>query len=242
MKHNLLHLLDRPSFTPQRIAGIFCWYDASDVSTLTKDGFNKINQWHDKSGNKYHATQGIYSKQPTHSINQQNLLPCITFDGSNTLIMPSGTFSIVTNNNTIFAVSKRDTETSAIARIISMTNGATNFRYTLGYHSNPGTIQFASNSTGNVVNSTGANNTNYQIIMGRLSGSTQYISYNNTQELGGTGSTTTVTGAYIGSNTDTDRYLIGGIAEMIIYNRALTTQENISVYKYLSRKWGIALS
>lgn len=44
------------------------------------------------------------------------------------------------------------------------------------------------------------------------------------------------------SNAAIPNYMNGDIAEIIVFNRALTTAEIANVHEYLSRKWGIALA
>jgi hypothetical protein len=38
------------------------------------------------------------------------------------------------------------------------------------------------------------------------------------------------------------QYLLGSMCEVLYYNRAMTTTEIATVYKYLSKKWGFTLS
>ncbi len=42
------------------------WLDASDISTITKDGSNYVSQWNDKSGNGFVAAQSTGSYQPLY--------------------------------------------------------------------------------------------------------------------------------------------------------------------------------
>ena len=55
---------------PSGINGLKLWLDASDSSTITKDGSNKVSQWSDRSGNNNHATQGTAANQPTLGTNE----------------------------------------------------------------------------------------------------------------------------------------------------------------------------
>lgn len=53
-------------WTPEEITTAM-WLDASDSDTITVDGFNRVSQWDDKSGNDLHVTQGTASRRPIYS-------------------------------------------------------------------------------------------------------------------------------------------------------------------------------
>ena len=57
------------------------WLDASDASTVSHSS-NSVNQWSDKSGNNYHASQSVEASQPTLISSVQNGKSVLTFDGS----------------------------------------------------------------------------------------------------------------------------------------------------------------
>jgi hypothetical protein len=46
------------------------WLDASDISTITKDGNNRVSEWRDKSGNNRHAVQPTTAGRPVHQTNK----------------------------------------------------------------------------------------------------------------------------------------------------------------------------
>lgn len=58
----------------------------------------------------------------------------------------------------------------------------------------------------------------------------------------GNSSDTNSNSILIGALNSTSNLLVGDIAEIIIYNRALTAAEITNVHEYLSRKWGITLA
>ena len=71
------------------------WFDASDSSTITIDGSNKVSDWLDKSGNDNHATQVISSEQPTYvsSDSLANNKGSLTSSGSDYVGMDTPSFS-----------------------------------------------------------------------------------------------------------------------------------------------------
>ena len=66
---------------PDALSGIAIWYDASDLSAVTKDGSNKVSQLSDKSGRGAHAVQATGSLQPTWISDGINGLPAVVGDG-----------------------------------------------------------------------------------------------------------------------------------------------------------------
>ena len=63
-------ILDIDEFTPT--SSSLLWLDASDETTITKDGNGLVSQWNDKSGNGNHATQSNSSSQPTFDTDHIN--------------------------------------------------------------------------------------------------------------------------------------------------------------------------
>lgn len=57
------------------------WLDAADLSTITIA--TGVSEWRDKSGNNRHLSQTTSTQQPALTLNAQNGLPAVTFDGSN---------------------------------------------------------------------------------------------------------------------------------------------------------------
>ena len=60
----------------------FLWLDATDPTTLTKDGANNVTQWRDKSGLARHASIPVGSAAPVWTDAVVNALPAISFNGS----------------------------------------------------------------------------------------------------------------------------------------------------------------
>lgn len=225
--------------TPLIIPGVRAWYDASTTSA------GAVSSWTDKSGNGNHATQGTGAKQPVSTANQLAGKNALIFTGasSQTLILPSRLYTIPNSANTIFCVSKRNTETGAAARIVAI-DQSTNFKFVFGYSSVSGAAVFTNSNGGTTADVTGLTNTNYQILAGSYNGTTgQYMQANNgTPTTNASGvAVATCDNAYIGSAGDASRYLTGGIAEIIIYNRALSAAEIIQINRYLANKWAMPI-
>lgn len=202
---------------------------------------DRISQWNDKSGNGYNATQGTASKQPVYNAGQLNGKSVLDFNGSNTLVLPSGVYSIPNGANTSFFVAKRNSESGFPARIVAI-DQSTNFKYLLTYGATSGDALFGNTNTASFATLPGNINTNYQIITGKYDGGTGlYVQSNNgtpaTNLLGM--AVNTADNSYIGSAGDINRYLLGSIAEIRIYNCALSAGEILYVNTLLKSKYGI---
>lgn len=73
-----------PAWTPNNLANLKAWWDASDTSTITASS-NAVSQWNDKSANAYNVSQATASYQPTSGVSTLNSLNVITFDGNDGL-------------------------------------------------------------------------------------------------------------------------------------------------------------
>lgn len=76
------------AFTPLDLNPVL-WLDANDLSTITKDGANRVSQWDDKSGNGYHAVQGTELNQPIYTSSKIGIRPALDFDGPNQWMLSS---------------------------------------------------------------------------------------------------------------------------------------------------------
>lgn len=215
------------------------WYDASDTPT------GSVATWVDKSGNGNDATQGTGSAQPTCTANQLNGLNGLVFNGNDTLALPSALYSLPNGSNTAFFVSKRNTETGSVNRLITIAEGGSS-RYRVAYQDTAGTIRFQSRSAvGGEVDSTGNTNTDFNIITTRRAGTTQAISVNNGSETTNTNGAdeSGCDSAFIGATgTGSSEFLTGAICEILIFDKSLSTAQITQVNTYLANKWGITIS
>lgn len=243
----MLLFFEQP-FTPASIGGnsLKAWYDFSNSSYLTLSA-TAITQALDRSGNGNHTSvQSTGTKRPTFTTGALNGLSVASFDNGDTLSFSSKPtlFAVPNGANTVFTVSKRADEPGVADYVFSLNEGAgnTSGRLRSFFAGTAGSIAYASRTaSNNSVNSTGNTNTNYNIIVGRRSSTTQAISVN-----GGSETTNAsgedesgIDGGWVGSNADSDSYLNGNIAEILVYNRSLSASEISQVAIYLADKWGL---
>ncbi len=226
--------------------GVLLWYETSlktsfDIGNI-EDG-NSIEIWHDnneKSLNKIHATQATVNYQPQYYHDSFNGgIPGLRFDGSNDYMEFDGS-SLIESSYTIFAVGKR-TGNRPRNYFIGGSSITTDENLHVGYDTN--LIRQAHYGNGYTVSIPSftspresfftfqfANGSNKRFAINGGSwnypGSAQpdpIIDYPDTS-----------LGRYIGSH-----FFYGDMAEIIIFNRYLTTTEVKVIEQYLSKKYNI---
>ncbi len=219
-------------------SGLQAWYDTTNDAHLTLVS-SAITQFLDRSGNGNHtAVQSTGTKRPTRALDTINGLQAATFDGGDTLALPSALFSIPNDDNTIFLVSAQDTNVFEMALGMTEAGGA---RYHIAYDSVAGTVIYLSRTSSNSVNSTGNTNTKHQILRGRKEGSTQALAVDGGAEVTNSNAINEpdIDAGHIGSRADALFFLDGSIAEVLLYNRSLSPTEILQVEIYLANKYGI---
>jgi hypothetical protein len=230
--------------TPTDIQGLQAWYDTTSDDYLTLDG-TAITQMLDRSGQGNDTgVQGTASSRPTRALSQINGLQAATFDGGDVLSIPSALYSIPDGDNTIILVSKRTSEDGTTDSILGFRDGAVG-KLVIFYDTVSGILRYRSNDTGtNNVTSTGNTNTDFNISTAYRDGVTQSLSINGgVAQTDANGSDATgIDGAVIGEGSTSAFPLAGVIAEILIFNRALTSTEIDNINTYLSNKYNIGLA
>jgi len=244
-------------------------YDATTGGSLVAaDG--GVARWEDKSGNARHATQSTSGNRPLRKTAIQGGKDVLRFDGSNdSLSIPNSTATfkfLHSANSTVFAVFKSGTtanpghpyyailhtDSSESAQVgyglgtfdaspsndaisLSVTRGAqgTSTVYAEsndGFPSNVfGVASFVTKPTDGVA----SNRASY-----RRNGGSAVASNTATDAVSTANSQANLT---IGNVAATfSLYLNGDIAEIIIYNAALSDTDRAAVESYLMTKWGIS--
>lgn len=239
---SFLLYMDGMAFNPGLLSPT-AWYDFTSSAYLTLSS-TAITQALDRSGSGNDTSvQGTSTARPTWTASQINGLSAAVFDGGDTLQLPSALISALQGNNTIFYVAKT-TLTTTTQRVIAFNKDSVSFRILAGYGSAGNQVIYGSNPTATTIGNTSATTSNFNIVTQFRNGTTQSLSVNNgtaVTDANGANVTDAVDG-YIGSSSATDRFLTGTIAEIIIYNRALSTAEIVQVNKYLSFKYAITIS
>jgi hypothetical protein len=235
------------------IAGCQLWLDAADASVLynaTTGGSlvpadGGVARWEDKSGNGRHATQSTVGSRPTRKTAIQYGLDVLRFDGSNDWLnlptnfrwWPTGTLFAVLDNagtaNPWYAVERAD-ENPELRLQTSENSGL--WYYGSSYKLSDVASHYDAIGGGTVRTVVLAN--------------TSYKSYSN-----GILKNSTTLASAVTANNPTFSHTIGGfkansdaqstyaqidIAEIVMYDSALSDTDRSAVESYLRGKWGIS--
>lgn len=202
-----------------------------------------ISQWNDKSGNNNHVTQGTASRQPGLVYNAVGSNAALSFFGAQSLTLPAGVYNNVgASGLTVFA--------SLISNVQDYNGNILYFRNAGGQnviqfiHSNTSTGGFAlnHNTAGTQVSKT-ITNTQWNVLRGRRSTTTQAISNNNAVETTNASAIdVTPTSGKIGSLNDAANFLDARVMDIIIYNASLSAPDIATVEQYMAAKCGVTLS
>ncbi len=240
------------------IKNLVAWYEATseksfdDTIDADSSTTNKVANWYDinpQSITKSHAYQNTSGNRPTYVENILNGLPVVrfTFSNSQYLNLPDGTVPYNNSPYTIFFVSK----TNRLDKYgilgsggYSNNNKSNAFRYDSGgiYHY-WWSIDLASAGNPITIGKFYVIDYYYNLSIRKLyingslnnsiaSSSNQAVKSNNT--IG-----RTCPACWTGG---TGEYMNGDIAEIIIFDRALTDEERKSIEEYLGKKWAISVS
>jgi hypothetical protein len=232
---------------PLQIVGCQAWY-AANLITGMADG-DALGTWVDASGYNRNLTQATAGAKPAYKTGIANGYPVIRFGGDDNL---SASFADVGTQSLGFIVFLSTTGTPngqfGSARFINFGRGggANNNRCYTGagtlYTSGKIGMRYGAaadppyNTTGNVP-------TSFAILSFGHDSTTAFAWLNGTQVLStaitmsNDGTTRTVT---LGG--DANGYLSGDVAEVIIYNVALTTADRLKIQAYLAGKYNITIS
>jgi hypothetical protein len=228
------------------IAGQIVWLDAADTSTiLDAEGDNaasgaafsgSVTTWRDKSGSNYHVST-IASEQPDYGVTTLNGRGVITFNGTNDRLLNS-TAVIPGTNYTAFIVFNR---TTGVARDAVFEMGAGGSRNAVFINEGGNnSITYYSTGTFNALSSTYTPGT--YTMLSYTHNNTSISAWNAaaSQLNSTTIARTSTTGLYVGDDSSSGDQLQGNIAEIIVYDHALTALERHDVENYLAAKWGLS--
>lgn len=221
---------------PSAISNLQLWLDSSDAATFIFSSGNVVSQWNDKSGNARNFTNATVPNQPTRSTTQ-NGNPTVLFDGVNDSLT-GPLITAVIDNYAVFGVLK-NYSTAVSDRVVIMNGFGTANGWGLAVKTT-GTGTFGWNAGGIAFIPTGVdlpttyNTTSFR----RVAGSTQcYI--NNTAV--GTPSVQTpnvpTSWCVLGSHDVGATFINMELAEILIYDKALTVGEVNGLQAYLQNKW-----
>ena len=219
-------------FSPSDIDDLFSWWDAG---TLTLNDDDAVTQWDDLSTTANNATQGTSSLQPTFKTNQINSLPAVRFasDQLNTgvakALRPVTAFAVVKSNNV-----------GNNRVLIGATTGGVDAG-SFGWRHNAS----KQNLLREGVEGVGTSTTNLTSSQWQLwdvtwdSSGHEFGLDGSNDGSGSAGGAPTSRAIRIGARANESDRWDGDIAEIIVYDRALTSSERGDVRNYLLTKYGL---
>ncbi len=240
----------------REIDGLVLWYETTMPTSIDNaqaaDGVS-VATWKDISDisvNPQNLVQGDTTKQPLYTTNSINGLPALKFDGSNDYIEASLSTAITSSQLEVFVVAKRNQNVFYGRNISLYKNGVSgdsdNVYSTYIGEDNDGDIILAWRNNTSLFAATHPGNNVPYIVSIKFDGT------NNTSYYNGTAQTPVasagnfhIDNVSIGAGWQdggVGRYFNGYIAEVIVFDRALSDQERNNVNQYLSMKWGITIS
>lgn len=225
------------------IPDLALWLETSlESSFIQREAQDKvqISTWYNNQNTspKNNAAQTTQSKQPSFYEDAFNgAIPAIRFDGSNDFLIFDGS-NLANTNYTIFVVEQRRSNASN-NYFLGGTEASTLF---LGYSSNTeitfsqsdNAISYGSVASYNIptprIHTVNLSNAGKRYWLNGAS-----VASNSTQTM-----ISSFAGAALGRSVSS--YFNGDIGEVIIFTRALRTDERMAIENYLSKKYDIKIS
>jgi uncharacterized protein YmfQ (DUF2313 family) len=220
-------------FEPTDLTDCDCWLDPEDLATITKSELNALEAITDKAIDN-DGGQSDNALKPEWIAGAVNGKAAIRFNNGQSLSIAGSTINNIPNNdNTIFIVARQNTGGENDA-LLSFYNGTTP---TLQIMYDDNSVLEGASYLEHPDNASA----NFEIIMARREGSTQFLSVGDggevSNELGGDASGTD--NVYLGSFLETFGFLTGDIAQVIIYSRSLNETEIAKVRAFLNTEFAL---
>jgi hypothetical protein len=209
--------------------GLVMWMDAADDTTFSYSSGTTVSQWRDKSGLNNHCTPLTAGPTRSSVLNSRKVLAFTTGQSIGSLA-----FTMETSANTVFVVSRLTGTTNARVLTAYYNN------WLLGHWAGYVNQYYAEGWIAYAVN---AADTTWRIYMGDWGGSSNDVAdafSNGTSIRNQTSSQAAAGPKGLGINFQGGEPSTCEAAEIIVFNRLLTTAERRLVHTYLGQKWGIS--
>ena len=245
---------DNREFSNNLFGDLQLWLDASDLSTLTLSDTNTVTQWNDKSLNGYSATVDGGGQAADYVAGGQNGLGIIDFGTSDIYSLGNVMNFEGETGLTFIAVMSADADDTGYSGIVAR-EGATRGYY-FGLNGGQIRTQIATDGVGNYhvgSGSTDLRGAGYSLITSLYDGNaaTNQFLIDGTQDaLDSTGLPSAVgdsgpSEVLIGNDgfgPGAAANFKGNMAEILVFDRALTTRELEEIESGLALKWGNILT
>ena len=228
-------------------ANLKLWIDATGGTT--RDDAGNVSKWYDLSGNGNIFSQTVVASSPQYSASSINGKPAVSFDGSNDFMTLTMATPLSTTQLTYFMVLKRITFTTNSGPMVAVTASNANDYDNVGslifQYQNTATDPVQDYRNGGLSSSIQTPVLNVPYLASGMFDSTSNIVYSYGSPWQAVASTGTFSFSkwYIGcrySGSAATLYQKVDIAEVLVFNTALSTADRTLVNLYLSQKWGIS--
>lgn len=225
-------LLDT-SFSPTQINGCLLWFAADRITGLA-DG-SAVASWADLSGNGNHATQATSGNKPIFKTNIVNGKPVVRFASASSKFL-NLTTPFSNSALTFFAVIKA-TGFADASPILSGDTGAFEYRY-----SSTRVQELIKSFVLNIgASSTALSTSAFSLIDASYSSPNYAFRLNGAADGSGSNAQTPASPIKYLGNDNNAKYFDGDIAEIIVFDSALSTVNKQIVEAYLAAKYGISV-
>lgn len=232
-------------FTPDEIAGLSLWLDASQIAGLS-DG-DPVTTWADASGNGYDVTQGTTANKPVYKTGIMNGRAVVRFDGSNDFLANTADDPVGAGGaRTVFMVGEMVNLSGATILCFRRSTLIYNQSIVLfsgQYYIYTDGVNASSNAT--IPNPSAAVTNPFQIML-RSTGSGNKITCRINQadrtvtQSGSVSAESGAAGFSVGYRADIPgNYYNGDMAEIIVYDSALSSSDRNRVEAYLKTRYGL---
>lgn len=227
-------------FTPLSISGLKLWlaadrgtFQGDDLTTAASEDGDVVGSWQDLSGQGNHVSEA--TNKPTLKVNIQNGKPVVRGDGTNDILTAAGLGTGWGSSvGSLFVVYRPNGDaTHGLLRFSSASNTYWRFSDGNGYFGPFRSARIEQTPTGQPT--TGA------AIISVISGASDYTIKRNGSSVGNAA-------ASWGVSADLTLFYESGsgggfgsvdIAEVLLYNTALTAAQENVITEYLNRKWAV---
>ncbi len=221
--------------------GLVLHLDAASILGLNNN--DTIATWEDLSGNGNDATQANAGNRPVYRTNQMNGLPVIRYDGSTHLLIPDDDSLRIDPEITIFTVVNLESRTSGTGSIRVVTSkelAHTNRNWWVVQWDSKWRFRQSGMGTNTIESDDDAAiEPTLVVVTGDGSDMKMFVDGTEQQSSVSYSSLDTQNSSTgIGRQGDsTARNWVGDIAEIIIYDRALSVNDRETIEQYLGEKW-----
>lgn len=223
-----------PTLEPNEIVGLKQWLVADTADSFTFSSGAVVSQWDDESGEANHVTQASVSKQPTRVAAALNGRAVVRFDGTDdSLAVTFG--AALTQPTTVLLVAK-----SAVNEEAYLFDGSTS--------SNRHAVFFAATTfrwsyyAGTTVNSSTSSDTSFHVVAAIFNGTGSTLRVDGVEVSSSTPGTGTMAGITLGSNQAETLPLEGDIAEVAVWNTALSLRDLKQMEAYMASRYALTVT